>query len=156
MRLDGDGCGFPFRIFLLSQKRLEELDIRGLRDLAYVVEAVTAFGPGLKRLGIDVDVTRETTVARMFEATGPTLAALDISVSRNKVDDNARRFDLKRRFDFCPRITSLVVEYHGRVKKIEEPRQDLTLSYGSQLKFMAIRYGTVNVEFLNQLLTRLL
>lgn len=50
----GIRCGeFHFRKLLLSPQHLEEVEIGSFRNLGYVAEAMTAYGPGIKNLAVN-------------------------------------------------------------------------------------------------------
>lgn len=114
------GGHFPFRDLLLVQEHLEELEIRRVLNLGYVAEAVTAFGPGLKRLEIELDLSHGTAITHLFEATGSTLTSLSIKVFRNKACPDAFRFDLRTISGWCPLITTLFVDWRPTFTKMED------------------------------------
>lgn len=113
---------------------------------------MTAVGPGLKRLSIDLNLSHGTVITRLFEATGRTLTSLRIYVLKDKAGPDAYRFDSRTIVGWCPLVTSLFVKCPRNCSRADE-QTSTHLSYVRQLKYTDMLRGKMDVEFLNCFLT---
>lgn len=108
---------------------------------------MTAIGPGLKSLQIEINLAHGTAIRRLFEATGSTLTSLYIDIVEDTEAPDIYTFDLKAISGWCPHVRSLFIQVPHKFETAEGQRQALLLSYGSQLQLTGGRFSNKTREF---------